>query len=244
MVSIRKRLCPEGRYGLKCPFTRTPTRIVVHNTANDAPAENEISYMINNGYEISYHYAVDDKEVVQGLPENRNAWASGDGRGRGNMEGIHIEICYSLSGGARFTAAEKNAAEFIASLLKKYGWGIDRVTKHQDYDGKYCPHRTLGLGWERFINMVKENMKEEEDMTKEQTEAMVKKAIAEQARRLEEENPTYHKLADVPDYWREDIGELVAQGIILGGINGDLELKRSEAKAAVIVKRALDKLNG
>ena len=50
------------------------------------------------------------------------------------MEGIHIEICYSLSGGPKFAAAEKNAAEFIASLLQQYGWGVDKVTKHQDYD--------------------------------------------------------------------------------------------------------------
>lgn len=168
MVPIKKKLCPASRYNLKCPYARTPTRIVVHNTANDAPAENEISYMLNNDYEVSYHFAVDDREIVQGLPLDRNAWASGDGHGKGNMEGIHIEICYSLSGGPRFAAAERNAAELIASLLNRYGWGMDRVTKHQDYDGKYCPHRTLDLGWQRFCNMVKgclQTEKEEPDLT-------------------------------------------------------------------------------
>ena len=168
MVPIKKKLCPASRYYLKCPYNRTPTRIVVHNTANDAPAENEISYMLNNDFEVSYHYAVDDREIVQGLPLDRNAWASGDGHGAGNMEGIHIEICYSLSGGPKFAAAEKNAAEFIASLLQQYGWGVDKVTKHQDYDGKYCPHRTLDLGWTRFVNMVKGYLsteKEEPDLT-------------------------------------------------------------------------------
>jgi N-acetylmuramoyl-L-alanine amidase len=43
-------------------------------------------------------------------------------------------------------------------LLKQYGWGIDKVTKHQDYSGKYCPHKTLDLGWQRFVNMVKEEL--------------------------------------------------------------------------------------
>ena len=43
---------------------------------------------------------------------------------------------------------------YVAYLLKQYGWGIDRVKKHQDWSGKYCPHRTLDLGWERFLNMV------------------------------------------------------------------------------------------
>ena len=74
------------------------------------------------------------------------------------MEGIHIEICYSKSGGEKFDKAEQNAAEFTASLLKKYGWGIDKVTKHRDYDGKYCPHRTLDRGWQRFLSMVKRYM--------------------------------------------------------------------------------------
>lgn len=81
-----------------------------------------------------------------------------DGRGKGNMEGISIEICYSKSGGDRFIKAEQNAAKLIAQLLKERGWGIDRVTKHQDYANKYCPHRTLDMGWQRFLNMVQTEM--------------------------------------------------------------------------------------
>lgn len=158
MVPIKENFVDTSKYGIKCPYTRTPTRVVIHNTANDAPAANEIAYMRRNDNEVSFHYAVDDTEIVQGIPDDRNAWASGDGHGKGNMEGIHIEICYSKSGGARFDAAEKNAAELAAHLLEKYGWGIDRLTKHQDYDGKYCPHRTLDLGWQRFLDMVQRYM--------------------------------------------------------------------------------------
>ena len=163
-MEIIQNLCPTSRYAVKCPYERTPTRIVVHNTANDAPARNEIAYMLRNDEEVSFHFAVDDQEAVQGLPLERNAWASGDGRGKGNMEGIHIEVCYSKSGGARFAQAEQNAARLIARLLNQYGWGIEKVTKHQDYDGKYCPHRTLDLGWGRFLRMVEQARKEEEDM--------------------------------------------------------------------------------
>ena len=131
-----------------------PTRIVIHNTANDATARNEVAYMIRNNKNVSFHYAVDDKEIVQGIPENRNAWHSGDGNGKGNREGIAIEICYSKSGGDKFTEAEANAVELIVDILKRYGWGIDKVTKHQDYNGKYCPHRTLDLGWQRFLDKI------------------------------------------------------------------------------------------
>lgn len=154
-MEIIKNLVDESKYNIKCPYEMKPTRIVVHNTANDAPAKNEIAYMIRNNNQISFHYAVDDKEVVQGIPENRNAWHSGDGgNGKGNREGIAIEICYSKSGGAKFTKAEENAVELIVDILKRYGWGIEKVTKHQDYNGKYCPHRTLDMGWDRFIKMI------------------------------------------------------------------------------------------
>jgi N-acetylmuramoyl-L-alanine amidase CwlA len=158
-MNIVKNIVPTEKYGIKCPYGMTASRIVVHNTANDATARNEIAYMISNNQEVSFHYAVDDKEVVQGIPENRNAWHSGDGaNGKGNREGIAIEICYSKSGGDRFTQAEKNAVELIADILKRYGWGVDRVTKHQDYNGKYCPHRTLDQGWDRFIKMIEAKM--------------------------------------------------------------------------------------
>lgn len=154
MVEIVKKIVPESKYSTKCPYSMRPTRIVVHNTANDASAINEIAYMTNNDKEVSFHYAVDDKQIVQGIEENRNAWHASDGNGKGNREGIAIEICYSKSGGDRFIKAEQNAVDLIVDILKRYGWGIDKVTKHQDYTNKYCPHRTLDMGWDRFINMI------------------------------------------------------------------------------------------
>jgi LysM repeat protein len=160
-MRIVKNFVEESKYNIKSPYPMTPTRIVVHNTANDASAQNEIAYMKRNNLEVSFHYAVDDIEVVQGLPENRNGWhASDGGNGKGNREGIAIEICYSKSGGDRFVRAEQNAVELIVDILKRYGWGIDKVTKHQDYCGKYCPHRTLDMGWDRFLSMIEAKMNE------------------------------------------------------------------------------------
>lgn len=156
MVTIRKVDCPSDKISIKCPCAMTPTRIVIHNTANDASAEKEITYMHRNNMETSFHFAVDDKEAVQGIDLNRNAWHASDGNGKGNREGIAIEICYSKSGGERFEVAQKNAAELTAKLLADYGWGIDRVTKHADYANKHCPHRTLDdYGWDYFLTLVK-----------------------------------------------------------------------------------------
>jgi N-acetylmuramoyl-L-alanine amidase CwlA len=155
-MQVIKNLVDQSKYGIKCPYEMDAEFIVVHNTANDASVVNEIAYMIRNNNQVSYHYAVDDKQIIQGIPENRNAWHAGDGgSGKGNRKGLSIEICYSKSGGNQFIAAEKLAAKFIAFKLKEKGWGIDKVKKHQDFSGKYCPHRTLDMGWDRFLNMIK-----------------------------------------------------------------------------------------
>jgi N-acetylmuramoyl-L-alanine amidase len=158
-MKVIQNLVPASKYNIKCPYPMTPEFIVVHNTANDANAANEVAYMIRNDNKVSFHYAVDDKEIVQGIPENRNAWHAGDGtNGRGNRKGLSIEICYSKSGGQRFIEAEKLAAKFTAYKLYEKGWGIDKVKKHQDFSGKYCPHRTLDMGWQRFLDMVQSEL--------------------------------------------------------------------------------------
>ena len=156
-MEIKKELVNENKYECKCPYGMVPEGITVHNTANDASARNEASYMKSNNNEVSFHIAVDDVEAIQLIDFNRNAWHAGDGgNGFGNRKTIAIEICYSKSGGDRFIKAEKNAAIIVAKLLKEFGWGFDRVYTHQKHSGKYCPHRTLDSGWDRFMNMVKE----------------------------------------------------------------------------------------
>lgn len=158
-VKTRKMLVPSNKYSIKCPYSMTAKYITVHNTYNDASAENEAKYMISNNSKTSFHVVIDDKECIQTIPFDRNAWHAGDGKnGTGNRKTIGIEICYSKSGGERFIKAEKNAAEFIAGMLKERNWGIDHVKKHQDWSGKYCPHRTLDMGWTRFLNMVQSFM--------------------------------------------------------------------------------------
>lgn len=171
-MSLIQNLIPESQYATKCPYGMKPKGICIHNTGNDASAKNERDNLAraDNQNEVSFHIAIDDKEAIQCVPFNRNCWASGDGaNGEGNRNYIHTEICYSKSGGDRFIKAEQRAAKEVAALLKEYGWGMDRVKKHQDFSNKYCPHRTLDMGWQRFLNMIQvelnilnnQNVKEE-----------------------------------------------------------------------------------
>ncbi len=158
-MQITRVNCPASKYSIKCPDSMVPCGITVHNTANDASAMSEVSYMLGNGNKCSFHVAVDNYRVVEGLPLNRSCYAAGDGRkGFGNAKTINIEICYSKSGGQNFEEAEDLAASYIAMLLKQYGWGIDKVGTHQMRSEKYCPHRTLDLGWQRFLNKIRKHL--------------------------------------------------------------------------------------
>ena len=74
MVPIRENLLSYAKYNLKVPVescAKDMKYIVVHNTANDASAANEIAYMIRNDSSTSFNAAVDDKEIVLGIPLQR-----------------------------------------------------------------------------------------------------------------------------------------------------------------------------
>lgn len=169
-IKVVKNLVSSSKYSIKCPYTITPQYITFHNTANSASAESEVKYMISNNNQVSFHYAVDDKEVVQGVPTNRNAWHCGDGKGNGNMKSIGVEVCYSKSGGDKYKKAEALAIKFIAQLLHERGWGVDRVRTHKSWTEigvktgystyvKNCPHRVLDEGrWNAVLKAIQKEL--------------------------------------------------------------------------------------
>lgn len=230
-MEITKRLVSTAKYTLKCPYPMTPIGICVHNTSNDASAENEIAYMTGNNLSTSFHYAVDDKAVVQGIPEDRNAFHAGDGAsGEGNREFIGLEICYSKSGGERFVQAERNAAAFIAAKLREYGWDISRVRKHQDFSGKYCPHRTLDMGWNRFLDMIRAELnKEDDELTREEVQAMIDAS----------RERVYHYWDELPEWAHAPIMALYRKGYFYGAAPDDLDLSYGTMRTLVVLARAL-----
>lgn len=155
-IKVVQNLVSASKYSIKCPYPMDAEYITFHNTANSSAAKNEISYMINNNNQVSYHFAVDEKEVIQGIPLNRNAWHCGDGRnGTGNRKSIGIEVCYSKSGGEKYKQAEDLAIKFIAQLLHERKWGVDRVKPHEYWSGKFCPHRILtDKRWNEVISRI------------------------------------------------------------------------------------------
>jgi N-acetylmuramoyl-L-alanine amidase CwlA len=153
-MNIKQNLVNSNKYNIKCPYSMAPQYVTYHNTDNAAPAKNEVSYMISNNNQVSFHVAVDDIEAVQGIPFNRNAWHCGDGSGNGNRKSIGVEICYNSLGSnnSKFKKAESNAVEVCAQLLKQFNLGIDRLKPHKYWSGKNCPSTT---NHKEFENKVK-----------------------------------------------------------------------------------------
>jgi len=163
-IAKRKNLVSRSMYKYKCPYKMEPNTITIHNTDNNASAFSEVAYMRRNTHLTSFHWAVDEKEAVQGIPTTRNAWHSGDGNGDGNRKSISVEICRSTGSLSVFKKCEKNAAIFVAELLHHRNWGVDRLRRHYDWSGKDCPHMTMKLGWLRFVNMVQEELYKLDDI--------------------------------------------------------------------------------
>lgn len=159
-VTVVQRFLDRTDYNLKYKYggAMIPAYVTIHNTANSASATNEATYLNNrqdNVY-ISFHYAVDDIQAIQLLPNNEAGWHAGDGYGDGNRKSIAIEICYSTSTDLnKKNKSLDNGAQLAARLLKQNGWSITQMKKHQDWSGKFCPHDILErYQWTNFVNLV------------------------------------------------------------------------------------------
>ncbi len=140
----------------KVGSTMTPTYIVIHNTANSAPAINEVKYLnsSSNTSSTSFHFAVDDTSVYQAINLKYNAWHAGDISM--NKKSIGIEVAKSTITDTEVKdKAIENAAKLTAVLMEYYDIPLSRVITHQDVTGKNCPHDILErYGWDNFKTLV------------------------------------------------------------------------------------------
>ncbi len=169
-LKAKVQLVDRRLYKSKCCYTmENPKGIGIHNfgassgsptAQNSADGQNKED--MNPSSLKSWHFQVDDKEIIQSLPMNRNSFSFGDGaKGEGNRNYIAIEIMKDMPTDDREAAdkAQDNGALAAAIICYKKGWDVKDLKKHQDFkmtDGsyKYCPHRILDNGWDNFIKQV------------------------------------------------------------------------------------------
>ena len=161
--------------------------IVIHYTANDGDTdEGNGNYFKNNIVKASAHYFVDDDSITQSVPDNYVAWSvggnkysscstTGGGKFYGtvnNTNSISIEICDDVKNGVVYPSAQtiENALELTKMLMKDYNIPAERVIRHFDVVGKFCPAYWCGTAeknkkWlTEFWNKLKEP-KEEKTQT-------------------------------------------------------------------------------
>lgn len=132
--------------------------ITIHETGNKNKGANAINHAkyINNGSSVTWHYTVDDKQVIQHYKDSVQCWHSGDGRGDGNLNSIGIEMCVNSDGD--FNRTILNTIELVKHLMNKHNIPIENVVQHNKWSGKDCPANIRSgkpISWGGFINMIK-----------------------------------------------------------------------------------------
>lgn len=192
--------------------------------------------------------------TYQTLPWDHRAWHGASGpKGSVNDTHISFEICEDgLRDRAYFNAVYKEATELCAMLcvlysinpLQKSGTHgiIDHVggaalgvasTNRSDV-GHWFPRH--GKSMDTFRTDVKKLLDMEDDGM---TTAEIKKIVREV---LDEDNPMYKDIKDVPNYWRLEVQRMLDSGAIDGGTPADVNptdvnTRHETLKAAVIAVR-------
>lgn len=180
---------PGGNY--------TKTSITIHSTGNlHSTAQNERDWLDNpkNTRIASWHYVVDEKEVIQAIPDNESAYHCG--MSKGNKYSISIEICES--GDRRKTLL--NVAQFVAMKLQELGLTIYDIKRHYDWTSKVCPrilidisHIKGGMDWKWFLQEVENNMIQVEKIK------MIVNGQEKEVERILVNGTNYIKIRDIAD---------------------------------------------
>lgn len=157
-MNIEKRLISKN---YSKGVTIKPLYITVHETDNTAAGANADAHYrywnSNDSANSSVHFVVDDTKVIQLLELNQKAWHVGDNKGYSNItnnNSIGIEVCVNSDGD--YAKARQNAIELVQYLLGVTGLSVDKVVRHNDASGKYCPRKMLDNPqlWTDFKNAV------------------------------------------------------------------------------------------
>lgn len=142
-----------------------PKYIVVHETDNwskGAGAEKHAKAQYLGNLKTSVQYYSGSDGVYQAAEHSDGTYSVGTEYGgnhaikdANNRNTINIEICVNEDGD--YSVAYANAIELVKYLIKTTGIPAERVIRHYDAKGKYCPRKMMDspVLWENFMNKVK-----------------------------------------------------------------------------------------
>ena len=141
-----------------------PKYIVIHETDNNskgAGAARHAQAQSLGHLSTSVHYYSGSDGIYQAAEHIDGTYSIGIEYGgthtirdANNRNTINIEICVNSDG--NYTKARQNAIELVKYLIKKTGIPAERVIRHFDAKGKYCPRKmmdNLEL-WEDFKRQI------------------------------------------------------------------------------------------
>src|SRR5690625_653945 len=160
-MQIKRQIVSQSIVSQRSYGGGNPKRyITVHQTGNTSRGANAQMHANLqsrlNPRQASWHYQVDDKEVIQSFEDDIRCWHASDGRGKGNTESIAIEMCINADGDYKKTL--ENGAKLVKHLMDKYGISISNVKQHADWSTKNCPAQLragkAGITWNDFLDMI------------------------------------------------------------------------------------------
>ena len=201
-MDINMQLLPLN-HRLRLTEKYPKTSITIHSTANPkSTAQNERDWLDNptNKRVASWHFVVDEIEVIQSILTSESSMHSGTAKSQHHS--VSVEICES---GDRRKTLER-ASEFVAFLLKTMNLQIKDITTHNAWIGKNCPRILIdkdyivnGMDWNYFIGRVEHyfNGEDEEDMVRYNT-------ISEVIKEMPYARATIQKLIDLKMFADKD----------------------------------------
>ena len=165
-LNLRVELIADGRPN-RSGVSISPTKVTIHNTSNTGVGANAAAHskwVRNTGYYtlpsgkknwVSWHFTVDDTEVIRHLPLGEKGWHAGSAEG--NATSIGVEVC--MHSGIDQAAAFDRAARLVATLLYDLNLSIADVVTHRKWTGKNCPVLLLAGGheadkWAQFKGQI------------------------------------------------------------------------------------------
>ncbi len=155
-LNISTILIPKG-FANRPAGANTREYITIHETDNTdkgADADAHAKYLVGadaRKRRVSWHFTVDEDEVIKHLPARETAWHTGSKEGNASYFGIEMGV----NGSSLKSETLRRAALLTALLCKVEGVSIEKVVQHNHWSGKDCPSLLReAKGWTAFKKQV------------------------------------------------------------------------------------------